>query len=181
VANSARRASRPIATIVLIVTILSGCAVVRPPNRAAAVATAAARVVRVVDGDTIKVRTGPAVETVQLLGIDTPESVKPNTPVQCFSRQASERTKALLPPGTAVRLVRDIEPRDRYGRRLAYVYWVADGQFVNLTLVREGFARPYPFAPNLAHAGELADAAARAHDKGLGLWSRCPLPASRDG
>src|SRR2546421_6708050 len=97
-------------------------------------------VTRVVDGDTIVVRVGHATDKVRLIGIDTPESVKPNTPVQCFALEASARTKALLPPGTAVRLETDAERRDRYGRDLAYVYRARDGLFVNLVLVREGYA-----------------------------------------
>src|SRR5438105_5081660 len=99
-----------------------------------------ASVDRVVDGDTIIVRVSGRKETVRLIGIDTPESVKPNTPVQCFALEASARTKAILPPRTAVRLVRDTEARDRYGRLLAYVYRASAGLFVNLALAQEGFA-----------------------------------------
>jgi len=130
-------------------------------------------VVRVVDGDTISVRLAGRVEKVRLIGIDTPESVKPGTPVQCFALEASARAKALLPPKTAVRLVRDTEARDRYGRLLAYVYRSTDGLFVNLALAREGFAVAYPFPPNLAHGVELAAAADSARRADLGLWQRC--------
>jgi micrococcal nuclease len=131
-------------------------------------------VVRVVDGDTIRARVGGAAdERVRLIGIDTPESVKPNTPVQCFGREASARTKALLPPGTPVRLVRDVEARDRYGRLLAYVYRRADGLFVNLALVEDGYAVPYTFPPNVAHADEFVAAARAAREAGRGLWSGC--------
>jgi micrococcal nuclease len=133
----------------------------------------AASVERVVDGDTIIVRIGGRRERVRLLGIDTPESVKPDTPVQCFALAASARTKALLPPGTAVRLVRDVDLRDQYGRLLAYVYRARDGLFVNLALVREGYAVTYTFPPNVAHADELRAAAADARAAGRGLWSAC--------
>src|SRR5207237_5495658 len=115
----------------------------------------AATVERVVDGDTIIVNVAGRRERVRLVGIDTPESVEPNTPVQCFAVQASNRTKALLPPGTGVRLVRDVEERDRYRRLLAYVYRLRDGLFVNLALVREGYASPYTFPPNVAHTAEF--------------------------
>src|SRR5204863_2603564 len=109
----------------------------KPPARSA---TATASVTRVVDGDTIAVSVNGRTEKVRLIGIDTPESVKPGTPVQCFALAASTRTKALLPKGSAVRLVRDVEERDRYGRLLAYVYRARDDLFVNLALVREGYA-----------------------------------------
>src|SRR4051812_19072375 len=90
-------------------------------------------------GDTIVVRfAGKHQETVRLIGIDTPESVKPNTPVQCYALEASARTKAMLPAGTPVRLMRDAEARDRYGRLLAYVYRATDDMFVNLALARDG-------------------------------------------
>ena len=78
----------------------------------------AARVVRVVDGDTVVVRTGGRDERVRYIGVDTPESVKPGTPVQCFAKAASAANKRLV-EGREVRLVLDAETRDRYGRRLA--------------------------------------------------------------
>ncbi|MCA1846014.1 MAG: thermonuclease family protein, partial [Actinobacteria bacterium] len=79
---------------------------------------------RNVDGDTIHVRVGGREDTVRFLGIDTPETKRPGTPVLCFGPAASERTARILPPGTAVRLVTDPTQatRDRYGRLLAYVY-----------------------------------------------------------
>jgi micrococcal nuclease len=132
-----------------------------------------ATVTRVVDGDTVAVRIAGRTEKVRLIGIDTPESVKPNTPVQCFAREASARTKALLPSGTAVRLERDVEQRDRYGRLLAYVYRASDGLFVNLTLAREGYAVPYTFPPNVAHARDFVAAADTARTQARGLWRSC--------
>jgi micrococcal nuclease len=132
-----------------------------------------ATVERVVDGDTIIVRAAGRRERVRLIGIDTPESVKPNTPVQCFAIEASNRTKALLPAGTGVRLVGDVEQRDRYKRLLAYVYRASDNAFVNLLLAREGYAVPYTFPPNVAHTSEFVAAAAEARDAHRGLWSAC--------
>jgi micrococcal nuclease len=93
-----------------------------------------ARVVRVVDGDTIVVSLAGREERVRYIGVDTPETVKPGAPVECFGKKASARNKALLPPGTEVRLDRDAEERDRYGRLLAYVYRARDGLFVNASL-----------------------------------------------
>jgi micrococcal nuclease len=143
-------------------------------GRTTAATPGAATVERVVDGDTIVVRVNGRRERVRLIGIDTPESVKPNTPVQCFAIEASNRAKALLPSGTSVRLVRDVEERDRYRRLLAYVYRLRDGLFVNLALVREGYASPYTFPPNVAHTDEFVSAAAEARAASRGLWSACP-------
>ena len=140
-----------------------------------------ATLTRVVDGDTIRVRIGGREEPVRLVGIDTPESVKPGTPVQCFALAASARTKALLPKGSAVRLERDVEERDRYGRLLAYVYRARDDLFVNLALVREGYALALTVPPNVAHTDELVAAARAAREQGLGLWGRCEAQAIPDG
>jgi micrococcal nuclease len=131
-----------------------------------------ARVVRVVDGDTVVVRTGGHEERVRYIGVDTPESVKPGTPVQCFAKAASAANKRLV-EGQEVRLVHDAEARDRYGRTLAYVYRKSDGLFVNAELVRRGYAKPLTIPPNVAHALELRRLAATARRDGRGLWSRC--------
>jgi micrococcal nuclease len=135
-----------------------------------------AEVVRVVDGDTIVVRMGRDEERVRLIGIDTPESVDPRSPVECFGREASRRTAALLPEGTAVRLVRDVEARDRYDRLLAYLYRVDDGTFVNLALVEEGYASVLTYPPNVAHTEAFVAAAADARRAGRGLWRACGDP-----
>ncbi|MBW3581327.1 MAG: thermonuclease family protein [Actinobacteria bacterium] len=133
----------------------------------------AAEVVRVVDGDTIVVRLDGAEERVRLLGIDTPESVDPRSPVECFGKEAAAHTASLLPPGTPVRLVRDVEARDRYDRLLAYVYRSDDGTFVNLRLVEDGYAAVLTYPPNVAHADEFVAAAGEAREAGRGLWSAC--------
>jgi micrococcal nuclease len=133
-----------------------------------------ARVVRVVDGDTIRVRLGDRTERVRYIGVDTPESVKPGTPIQCFAKRAAAANAALV-AGQRVRLVGDVEQRDRYGRLLAYVYRERDGVFVNALLVRDGYARTLTIAPNVAHAGEFARLARGARAAGRGLWSACPM------
>lgn len=129
-----------------------------------------ASVERVVDGDTLVLAGGTR---VRLIGVDTPETVAPDKPVECFGPQASAATKALLPRGTAVRLVRDREARDRYQRDLAYVYRASDGLFVAGYLVREGFARPLSIKPNVAHRAELARWSDQARAERLGLWGAC--------
>jgi micrococcal nuclease len=133
-----------------------------------------ATVTHVVDGDTVDLQIAGTTERVRLLGIDTPETVKPDTPVQCFGPEASARTKALLPDGTAVLVQRDAEARDRYGRLLGYVWRRADGRFVNADLVSGGYARILSITPNTAHRAELARLAGEARTAGRGLWASCP-------
>lgn len=132
-----------------------------------------ATVDRVVDGDTLVVDIGGRVETIRLIGIDTPETVKPDSPVECFGPEASAATKALLPEGTPVRLERDVEARDDYGRLLVYLYRATDGMFVNLELVHGGYASVLTFPPNTAHVDQFVDAANQARNDGVGLWSGC--------
>jgi micrococcal nuclease len=133
-----------------------------------------AQVLRVVDGDTIQVRLdGGGVERVRYIGIDTPESVKPGTPVQCFAKKASHFNESLV-QGRAVTLRLDAEQRDRYGRLLAYVYTSSPTPtFVNRVLVARGYARTLTIPPNVAHADEFARLARRAREDGTGLWSAC--------
>jgi micrococcal nuclease len=92
--------------------------------------------------------------------------------VQCFAKAAAAANRRLV-EGREVRLVRDAEARDRYGRLLAYVYRKGDGMFVNAELVRRGYAKPLTIPPNVAHAVELRRLAATARVAGRGLWSRC--------
>jgi micrococcal nuclease len=132
--------------------------------------SASAYVVRAIDGDTVEVRLDGRREDVRYIGVDTPETVKPGTPVQCFGPRA-HRFNARLVTGRRVRLVFGVERRDVYGRLLAYVH--LGRRFVNAELVRRGLARTLPIAPNTRFAERfqrLALAAARA---GRGLWGAC--------
>lgn len=137
----------------------------------------AATVVRVVDGDTLVVDVGGREEPVRLIGIDTPETVAPGRPVECFGPEASERLGALAPAGTPVRLERDVEARDTYDRLLAYVYRAADGLFVNRAQVESGSATAAHHPPNSAHRAELSRVQAAARAAGVGLWSACGGPS----
>jgi micrococcal nuclease len=128
-----------------------------------------ATVARVVDGDTIVLRGG---ERVRYIGMDTPESVKPGTPVQCYAKAASHENQQLV-AGERVRLRYDAEHEDRYGRTLAYVYRARDGLFVNAELVRRGYARQLTIPPNVAHAGLFGRLATQARERGRGLWRAC--------
>ncbi len=131
-----------------------------------------ARVERVVDGDTVVARIAGRRERVRYIGIDTPESVKPDTPVQCYAEAASHENDRLI-GGREVRLVFDREARDVYGRLLAYVYRASDNLFVNRDLVRRGYARTLVRAPNVAHEREFATLRNTAQRHGLGLWGAC--------
>jgi micrococcal nuclease len=120
-----------------------------------------------VDGDTLEVATG---ETIRLIGVDTPETKHPSKPVECYGPEASAYTADRFPVGTRVRLVHDVERSDRYGRTLAYVYRADDGLFLNLALVRDGFAQVATYPPNVAHVEELVAAQREAREAGRGLW-----------
>ena len=127
-------------------------------------------VLDVVDGDTIEVSLDGREEDVRYIGVDTPESVAPGEPVECFGPEASELNEELV-SGERVRLVLGVEQRDRYGRLLAYVY--RDGLFVNAELVRRGFARTLTIAPNDAFAERFARLERAAGRDGRGLWGAC--------
>ncbi|HYF45430.1 MAG TPA: thermonuclease family protein [Acidimicrobiales bacterium] len=162
--------------LLLVLLLLPACARSAPAgDRGLAV------VDHVVDGDTVVVDLNGRSETLRLIGVDTPETVDPDTPPECFGPEASDRTKALLPPGTEVRLTRDVEARDRYDRLLVYVERADDGLFVNLDLVAGGWADDSPFPPNLAHQRQFALAASQARAGGLGLWGRCGGAGSPSG
>ena len=159
------------ATLTLLV--LAACAT---EPRAAPLTAGTATVVHPVDGDTIVVDVDGHEESVRFIGIDTPESVAQDRPVECFGPEAKARTAELLPEGTVVRLERDVEARDRYDRLLAYVTRADDDRFVNLLLVEEGFAEAVSYPPNLAHTDEIVAAVAAAREAGRGLWSACGGP-----
>ena len=129
-------------------------------------------VVRIVDGDTIRVRVGGREERVRYIGIDTPESVRQGTPVECFARRAAAENARLV-DGRRVRLELGAEPRDRYGRLLAYVFRVEDGRMVNESLVRGGYARSLTISPNDRYAERFEHAAEEARGSRRGLWGIC--------
>ena len=120
-------------------------------------------------------------ETVRYIGMDTPESVKPNTPVQCYAENASHENARLLSVGAAVRLVVGAEARDRYGRLLAYVYRTSDGAFINAQLLRGGFAHTLTIAPNDRLAPQFAQLQDQARAAHRGLWQACPALAATYG
>ena len=180
-----------IAMLMVVVVAALGLAACQPaapsdsgPAGRAAREPGAATVTRVVDGDTIEVRLGSGgqgEEKVRLIGIDTPETNGRGGLRECFGAEATSRLQALLPAGSQVRLVRDVEARDRYGRLLAYVYRTPDGLFVNLTLAREGYATTLTYPPNVAHSQDLTAAVREARESQRGLWRRCGGPDTAQG
>ena len=128
------------------------------------------KVVRVVDGDTINVEINGKTESVRYIGIDTPETVDPRKPVQCFGIEASKKNKELV-EGKMVRLEKDITDRDKYNRLLRYV-WL-DNSLVNQTLVVQGFAKSYSYPPDVAYQSIFVMSEKKAREDKLGLWTAC--------
>lgn len=129
-------------------------------------------VTRVVDGDTLEI--SPAIEGItdlRLIGVDTPETKKPNCAPQPYGAEASAFTTAQL-QGQEIGLEFDVEKTDRYDRLLAYVY-KADEMF-NETLLREGYAQLATFPPNVKYVERFQEAQAEARANGKGLWGQSP-------
>ncbi|TLS54200.1 nuclease [Paenibacillus antri] len=156
-----------LAAIAALGLALGGCA--EDAGTDAAAERACYPVTRVVDGDTFKIDVGAKRDdTVRMLGIDTPETVKPDSPVEPYGKEASEYAKKLLTGANAC-LELDAAERDRFDRLLAYVY-LEDGTFVNEKLVAEGYATVLTIPPNVRRADALLAAERRAREAGLGLW-----------
>jgi micrococcal nuclease len=162
--------------LLLLGAVVAGAGPGRLPGRAGgrhkSAAAVEGRVARVVDGDTIDVIAGGARVRVRYIGVDTPETRHPAKAVQCYGQAASAFNERLV-GGQRVRLVRDVEERDRYGRLLAYVYRARDGLFVNAELARLGYAQPLAIGPDTRYARRFARLAREARHAGRGLWSAC--------
>ena len=169
-----RRAAR-LALLGLVLAVVL-VAPVRSHPASLAVAAAAqthpsvdADVVRVVDGDTIRVRLGNRVEKVRYIGVNTPELHHPQRGVEPGGREAAD-VNHLLVSGKHVRLEFDVRERDRYGRLLAYV-WVGD-VMVNAELVRRGYAQVMTVPPNVRYQALFLSLERAAREGGRGLWRR---------
>ncbi|MDO8487336.1 MAG: thermonuclease family protein [Candidatus Curtissbacteria bacterium] len=134
--------------------------------------TQEAKVARVIDGDTIELEDG---QRVRYIGIDTPETVDPRKPVQCFGREASNKNKELVESKT-VRLEKDVSETDKYGRFLRYVY--VEDAFVNDFLVRQGFAHSSSYPPDIKHQQQFQQAEKEAQENNRGLWAGCNSPST---
>lgn len=126
-------------------------------------------VIRVVDGDTIIVEINLKEEKVRLIGVDTPETVKPGTPVQKYGKQASAFIRRVL-KDKKVKLEFDVQHRDKYARLLAYVY-LEDGRMMNKILLEEGYAQVMTVPPNVKYQKEFIDLERKAKKAKKGLWN----------
>jgi len=138
-------------------------------------AAAPARVVRVVDGDTVILRLDGDDRRVRLLGVDAPESVPPDRPVECWGPQAAAAARRLMPAGATVSVATDPSQgdEDRYGRLLAEVTVGDAPGTVNVALVREGAAEVFRGDGRGRLQPELRAAQREARDAGRGLWGSC--------
>ncbi len=141
----------------------------------------AARVISVVDGDTIKVEftATKGIETIRLIGVDTPETKHPRRGVEPFGPEASRFTKDCL-LGRIVHVQTDLVPRDRYGRLLAYIWTFSEGEtpsesdprqnMFNAVLLAEGLARTMTIPPNVRYADLFAEVQREARKQKRGGW-----------
>jgi micrococcal nuclease len=133
-------------------------------------------VVRTVDGDTVQIQYNGKPTTVRLIGVDTPETVHPNKPVEAFGKEATAFTRNLL-RGESVYLRFDGNRTDKYGRLLAYLYRAPDGLFVNLEIVRQGYGHAYTQYP-FTHLELFRHYEQRAREAGKGLWGNASVSAA---
>ena len=127
-----------------------------------------AKVVRIVDGDTIQVDINGYLYKVRYIGMDTPETVHPTKPVEYFGKEASEKNRELV-EGKTVLLEKDVSEVDKYGRLLRYV-WV-DGVMANAELVRLGYAQVVTYPPDVKYQEYFVQLQREAQEGGLGLWA----------
>lgn len=164
-----------IALFALFLCLVPHTAGAAEPKRIAAV------VERIVDGDTIKVTVNGLPDTVRFIGIDTPESKRNQRAelqakeekknldtITAMGKQASKHLASMLRKGDAIELELDAEPRDRYGRVLAYVY--KNGRMINADMIADGYAYPLTIPPNVRHEKLFRTLFAEARSAGRGLW-----------
>lgn len=151
--------------LITLIILIAGCSASSQASLAGG--RDSVKVTRVVDGDTLEVTLKGKKQKVRLIGIDTPETKKPNTPVMYYGKEASDYTKKRL-EGKTVELEWDVDRTDQYDRLLAYV-WLGDEMF-NRTLVQEGYARIATFPPNVKYVDLFKKDQETARSKGKGLW-----------
>ncbi len=149
-------------------------AILEPSSSPTPIGLEEAFVINVVDGDTIDVLIGGRELRVRYIGIDTPETVDPQRPVECFGREASERNRELV-EGMTVGLERDVSETDQFGRLLRHVW--ASGEMVNAALVEEGYASASTFPPDIRYAALFTALETQARSHNRGLWGpACATP-----
>lgn len=130
---------------------------------------------RVVDGDTFEIESEGKSFKVRMIGMNTPETVKPNSPVECYGKEASTYTKDLL-TGKTVILEEDVQPTDKYGRLLRYVYIKSESGelvFINKKIVEDGYAYASSYPPNIKYQEILKSTEKKAREDKSGLWAEC--------
>jgi micrococcal nuclease len=163
-----------------VISVLLSAVIACSPESAFSAELQRDSVTRVVDGDTVVLN---SLGKARLIGVNTPETVSPaqrkGAPPECYGPEASAKLKAMLPPGTAVDFETDVEPTDRFGRSLIYLY-LEDGTFVNADLVKNGFAVAKAYKPNVAYRSTFESLQGKAKAEGIGLWTAC-APESKKG
>jgi|SRR3989344_3708624 len=134
------------------------------------------KVVQAIDGDTVELING---QRLRYVGIDTPEEFDERKPVQCFAHKAAEKNRELV-SGHMVTFHKDVTATDMYGRLLGYVY-LEDGTFVNLEMVKQGFAFSYVYPPDVAKTEIFRKAETEARTQKLGLWNACETYKTSSG
>jgi len=152
------------------VTVTTTASAPHPPKSPGA-ARPRVTVTPVVDGDTAHVELRGHDDTIRFIGVDTPETVAPGQPIECYGPEASNFTTQRL-TGAQVRLEFDVDRIDPYGRTLAYI-WMPDGSLFNETLVRRGFATVATYPPDTAYVQRFETAQRVAKNAGVGLWGAC--------
>jgi micrococcal nuclease len=132
-----------------------------------------ATVTRVIDGDTVEVRIANERFSLRYIGVDSAEINR--KPLQCFAKEAQAFNRQLV-LNKPVRLEKDINETDKFGRLLRYVY-LQDGRMVNAELVKSGYAQAITYPPDVKYAEQFAALQTQARETGAGLWTKCAQPA----
>lgn len=171
--NKTIRMSGVIASFALLIGLASCSDSLPQGGQSDLVEIARAEIAHVIDGDTVDIDIHGHMERVRLIGVNTPETKHPTKPIECFGPEASAYMTELLPKGTDVRIERDVEARDRYGRMLLYMYRDSDNLFINLDLIARGYGTPMSIEPNTFHRNDFVRAASQAEASNVGLWKAC--------
>lgn len=155
---------------------------INPTASIESTASESAKVLRVIDGDTIEVNLNGQKIKVRYIGVDTPETVDPRRAVGCFGKEASDENERVLGfankklvEDVMVYLEKDISETDKFGRLLRYVYVNKDGQniFVNDYLIRQGFAKAVTYPPDVKYSQQFVNSQREAVENNRGLWQKC--------
>jgi micrococcal nuclease len=169
-----------IITITIIIVITSSFAYFSNPNNSLfkkpkihIISNKLYEIIDVIDGDTIDIEINGKKIRTRMLGIDTPETVDPRKPIQCFGKEASDNTKSML-IGHFVTIETDFMQSsvDKYNRLLAYIYH-ENGLFINRYLLENGFAYEYTYGIPYSKQKEFKKLESLAKKNKLGLWGEC--------